>query len=124
MHTRTGMPNLPRASPRVASAGSAVSRTAEGRRRLAGTANFACWPQPMAPKRSACSHRSGPTWSSLDLILPWVNGIEVLRTVRDHPQLRIVEVLVLRTASPRSRAAFNRGVRMALARWDQSGRSL
>jgi CheY-like chemotaxis protein len=31
----------------------------------------------------------------LDLILPWVNGVEVLRTVRDHPQLRIVPVLVV-----------------------------
>jgi CheY-like chemotaxis protein len=31
----------------------------------------------------------------LDLILPWVNGVEVLRTVRDHPPLRIVPVLVV-----------------------------
>jgi CheY-like chemotaxis protein len=31
----------------------------------------------------------------LDLILPWVNGVEVLRPVRDHPQLRIVPVLVV-----------------------------
>lgn len=36
-----------------------------------------------------------PDLMVLDLILPWVNGVEVLRTVRDHPQLRGVPVLVV-----------------------------
>jgi CheY-like chemotaxis protein len=31
----------------------------------------------------------------LDLILPWVNGIEVLRTVRDRPRLRGLPLLVV-----------------------------
>lgn len=30
----------------------------------------------------------------LDLLLPWVSGVEVLRTIREHPRLANVPVLV------------------------------
>ena len=43
----------------------------------------------------AQSESERPDLIVLDLILPWVNGVEVLRTVRDHPQLRVVPVLVV-----------------------------
>jgi DNA-binding response OmpR family regulator len=40
-----------------------------------------------------------PTLIVLDLVLPWVNGFEVLSTIREIPRLRRVPVLVV-TATP------------------------
>jgi len=40
-----------------------------------------------------------PALVVLDLVLPWVNGLEVLATMRDTPRLRAVPVLIV-TGTP------------------------
>jgi len=40
-----------------------------------------------------------PSMVILDLVLPWVNGLEVLATIREMPRLRSVPVLIV-TGTP------------------------
>ena len=44
-------------------------------------------------------NRDTPAAVVLDLVLPWVNGLEVLATMRESPRLRAVPVLVV-TGTP------------------------
>ena len=46
-------------------------------------------------------NRETPSAVVLDLVLPWVNGLEVLATMRETPRLRAVPVLVV-TGTPTS----------------------
>jgi len=46
-------------------------------------------------------NRETPAVVVLDLVLPWVNGLEVLATMRETPRLRTVPVLVV-TGTPTS----------------------
>jgi CheY-like chemotaxis protein len=46
-------------------------------------------------------NRETPVAVVLDLVLPWVNGLEVLATMRETPRLRAVPVLVV-TGTPAS----------------------
>lgn len=46
-----------------------------------------------------CLNKTTPTLVVLDLVLPWVNGLEVLATMRDTARLRTVPVLVV-TGTP------------------------
>ena len=46
-----------------------------------------------------CLNKTTPALVVLDLVLPWVNGLEVLATMRDTARLRSVPVLVV-TGTP------------------------